>query len=135
MKKGSNKHITVVKRVVPQSWGTSNGTFITDRVGNIEIFCVEYLVSKRVRLQLDIVEYGLGDQAPMYDLIIGKQAMHNLGVKLDIQEKTITIDEILLPMRNIINLQIKPSKITSELRENTCFAQEPISTCRLPSAW
>ncbi len=31
MKKGSSKRISVVKRVVPQSWGTSNGTFVTDR--------------------------------------------------------------------------------------------------------
>jgi hypothetical protein len=30
----------------------------------------------------------------MYDLIIGKQTMHDLGVKLDFQEKTITIDQI-----------------------------------------
>ena len=80
IKKGFSKHISIVKRVVPQSWGTSNGTFITDRVGNIEIFFVEYLASKKVCLQLDIVEYGPGDQAPVYDLIIGKQTMHNLGV-------------------------------------------------------
>ncbi len=53
--------------------------------------------------------------------------MHNLGVKLDFQEKTITIDEIFLPMRNIVNLQLKP-RITRVLRENTYFAQEPIST-------
>jgi hypothetical protein len=37
LKKGSSKCISVVKRVVPQLWGTSNGTFVTDRVGNIEI--------------------------------------------------------------------------------------------------
>jgi hypothetical protein len=63
----------------------------------------------------------------MYDLIIGKQTMDNLGVILDFQEKTITIDKILLPMRNIANLQLKP-RITRALRENACFAQEPIST-------
>ncbi len=63
----------------------------------------------------------------MYDLIIGKQYMHELGVQLVFQEKTITIDKIILPMRNIINLQLKP-RITRALRENTCFAQEPIST-------
>jgi hypothetical protein len=116
-----------VKWVVPQLWGTSNGTFVTDRVGNIEISFVEYSASKKVRLQPDIVEYGPGDQAPMYDLIIGKQTMHDLGVKLDFQEKTITIDEILLPMRNIANLQLKP-RITRALSEDSCFAQEPIST-------
>ena len=85
-----------MKRVVPQLWDTSNGTFVTDKVGDIEISFVEYSASKKVRLQQDIVEYGPGDQAPMYDLIIGKQTMHDLGVKLDFQEKTITIDEILL---------------------------------------
>jgi hypothetical protein len=63
----------------------------------------------------------------MYDLIIGKQIMHNLGVKLDFQERTTTIDEILLPMRNIAYLQLKP-RITRALRENTGFAQEPVST-------
>jgi hypothetical protein len=30
MKKGSSKCISIVKPVVPQSWGTSNGTFVTD---------------------------------------------------------------------------------------------------------
>ncbi len=127
MKKGSSKCISVVRRVVPQSWGISNSAFVTDRVVDIEISFVEYLASKKVCLQPDIVEYSLGDQTPMYDLIIGKQTMHNLGVKLDFQEKTITIDKILLPMRNIANLQLKP-RITRALRENTCFAQEPIST-------
>jgi hypothetical protein len=127
MKKGSSKCISVVKRVVPQSWGTSNGTFVTDKVSDIEISFVEYSASKKVRLQLDIIEYSPGDQAPMYDLIIGKQTMHDLGVKLVFQEKTITIDKVLLPMRNIVNLQLKP-RIIRVLRENTCFAQEPIST-------
>jgi hypothetical protein len=73
-------------------------------VGNIEISFVEYSASKKVCLQLDIEEYNPGDQAPMYDLLIGKQTMHELGVILDFHEKTITIDEILLPMRNIANL-------------------------------
>ncbi len=63
-------------------------------MGDIEISFVEYLASKTVRLQLDIVEYSPGDQAPN-DLIIGKQTMHDLGVKLDFQEKTITIDKPL----------------------------------------
>ncbi len=107
-----------MKRVVPQSWGTSNGTFVTDKVGNIGNSFVEYSASKKVRLQPDIVEYSPGDQAPMYDLIIGKQTKHNLGVKLNFQEKTITIDKILLPMRNIANLQLKP-RITRALREIT----------------
>ncbi len=44
----------------------------------------------------------------MYDLIIGKQTMHDLGMKLDFHEQTITIDEILLPMWNVADLELKP---------------------------
>jgi hypothetical protein len=65
--------------------------------------------------------------APLYDLIIGKQTLHDIGAVLDFKEKTITIDIILLPMRNIANLQLKPS-VTRALRHNTCQAQEPVST-------
>jgi hypothetical protein len=60
MKKGSCKCISVVKRVFPQSRGTSNGTFVTDRVGNIEFSFVKYSASKKGHLQPDIVEYSLG---------------------------------------------------------------------------
>jgi hypothetical protein len=63
----------------------------------------------------------------MYDLILGKQSLHDLGVILDFKDKTITIDEILLPMRNIAWLQLEPS-VSRALRLNTCQAQEPVST-------
>jgi hypothetical protein len=109
VKKGSFKHISVVKQAIPQLWGTSNGTFNTDKVGDIEISFVEYSASKKVCLQPDIIEYDPGGQPPMYDLIIGKLTLHNLGVGLDFKKKTIQIDEILLPTRNIANLQLKPS--------------------------
>jgi hypothetical protein len=119
--------LNIVKQAVSQSWGTSNGTFNTDKVGDIEISFVEYSTSKKVCLQLDIVEYDLGDQVPMYVLIIGKQTLHNLRVVLDFKEKTIQITEIVLSMRNIPNLQFKPS-IIRVLRHKTCLTQEPIST-------
>jgi hypothetical protein len=47
MKKGSSKRISVVKQVIPQSRGTSNGTFVTDKVGNIEISFVECCPTRR----------------------------------------------------------------------------------------
>ncbi len=118
--------IPIVKRAVPQSWNTSNGTFQTKRVGDIELSFVDYSGSKRVRVTPDIVEYS-GETPPMYDLILGKQSLHDLGVILDFKEKTITIDEILLPMRNIARLQLEPS-VSRALRLNTCQAQEPVST-------
>jgi hypothetical protein len=46
---------------------------------------------------------------------------------LDFKERTITIDDILLPMRNINNLQLK-SSISRAFKFNSTFAQEPEST-------
>jgi hypothetical protein len=96
-------------------------------VGDITLSFVDYSLSKSVHLTPDIVEYKAGATAPMYDLIIGKQTLHDSRAVLDFKEETITIDSILLPMRNIVNLQLKPS-VTRALRHNTCQAQEPVST-------
>jgi hypothetical protein len=127
IRKEYQKYIPTMKRAVSQSWGTSIGTFHTKRVGVIDISFMEYSASKSVKLTPAIVEYKVGAQAPLYDLIIGKQTLHDIGAVLDFKENTITIDSMLLPMRNVINLQIKPS-ITRALKHNTFQAQEPIST-------
>jgi hypothetical protein len=75
----------------------------------------------------DTVEYKAGASAPLCDLITGKQSLHDIGAVLNFKEKTITIDNILQPMRIIVNLQLKPS-VTRALRHNTSQAQEPVST-------
>jgi hypothetical protein len=113
MKKGTSKDIPVIKRAVPQLRGTSNGTFVTVKVGNIKIAFVDFSKSKKVHLAPDIVEYKPGLDKPMYDLIISKNAMHDLGVILDFKESTIQIDKILLPMRDIANLQLCSSRRAS----------------------
>ncbi len=113
LQKGSNRYIPIVNRAIPESWSTYNGTFETKKVGNIDLYFVEYSASNRMQ--------------PLYNLIIGKQTLHDLGAVLDFKEKTITIDEILLPMRNINSLQLKRI-ISRVLKQNTCLAQEPEST-------
>jgi hypothetical protein len=75
----------------------------------------------------DIVEYPKGGPKPLYDLIIGKQTLHDIGTVLNFKERTITIDGILLPTRNINNLQLK-SSISRVLKLNSSYAQEPEST-------
>jgi hypothetical protein len=96
------------------------------KMGRTDKFC-KWCKGVSVHLTPDLVEYEAGATAPLYDLIIGKQTLHDIGAILDFKEKTITIDNILLPMRNITNLQLKPS-VTRALRHNTCQAQEPVST-------
>jgi hypothetical protein len=97
------------------------------KVGEVKLSFIEYSASKKVQLSLDIVEYPKEDLQPLYNQIIGKQTLHDIGTMLDFKEKTITIDDILLPMRNINNLQIK-SSISRALKFNSSFTQEPIST-------
>ncbi len=84
----SKKYIPTMKRAIPQSWGTSNGTFQTNKVGTIDVFFIYYSASKLVCLTPYIVEYKVGAPSPLYDLIIGKQTLQDIGVVLDFKEKT-----------------------------------------------
>ncbi len=83
IRKGSQKYIPYTKRAAPKSWGTSNGTFQTKKVGDIDISFAEYSISKSVHLTPDIVEYDPGASKPLYDLITSKQSLHDIGTVLD----------------------------------------------------
>ncbi len=120
LEKGSNKYISIVSRFVPESWSTSNGTFKTKEVGEVELSFNDYSASKKVHLHPDIVEYPKGGPQSLYNLIICKQTLHDIGAVLDFNEKTITINDILLPMRNINNLQLK-SSISRAFKFNSNF--------------
>ncbi len=61
---------------------------MTSKVSNIEIAFLEYSSSKKALLRPDIVEYNPGSDKPMYDLIIGKETMHDLGIVLDFNRLT-----------------------------------------------
>jgi hypothetical protein len=64
---------------------------------------------------------------PVFDLIIGCNSMEKLGIVMDFKAKSITIDEIIWPMRNIANLTNK-SKVKEAWAISNALAHEPIST-------
>ncbi len=76
-------------------------------------------------MEPNVVEYDK-DSKLQYDLILGTETMKELGIILNFRDKMITIDEIILPMRNINNLQ--GSSILRALRHNHSLAMEPQST-------
>ncbi len=76
-------------------------------------------------MEPDVVEYKK-DSKPQYDLILGTEAMKEFGIILNFRDKMITIDEMILPMRNINNLQ--GSSILRALKHNHSLAMEPQST-------
>jgi hypothetical protein len=96
--------LTYSKRLVPQSWNTSNGIFQTKRKAWVELNFFEYSDSKRFYSEPDVVESDK-DSRPQYDLILGTETMKEYCIVLDFKAKMITIDEIILPIRNINNLQ------------------------------
>jgi hypothetical protein len=114
-----------LKRLVPQSWNTLNGIFQTWCKARVELNSFEYSDSKRFHMEPDVVEYNK-DSKPQYDLILGTEIMKELGIILNFKDKMITIDKIILPMRNINNLQ--GSNILRALRHNHSLAMEPQST-------
>ena len=61
----------------------------------------------------------------MYDLILGCQTTKDLGIVLDFQTKEMTIDEIILPMRDINSLTM--SKMEGAWAVNNSMANEPQS--------
>jgi hypothetical protein len=114
-----------LKRLVPQSWNTSNGRFLTTRKAEIELNFFEYFESKRYLAAPDIVEYDKINK-PRYDINLGVKTMKNYGIILDFKDKMITVDEVKLPMQNINHLQ--GSSTLHALRLNHNSAMEPQST-------
>jgi hypothetical protein len=67
------------KRLVPQSWNTSNGKFQTKQKAEIELNFFEYSDSKRYFAEPDIIEYNRNNK-PQYDLILGVENMKKYGI-------------------------------------------------------
>ena len=97
---------------MPCSWHTSNGVFQTKGRAKLSIRFFEYSNSKEFLLmEPDVFEYDRKMGKPVFDLIIGCNSMEKLGIVLDFKARSITIDEIILPMRNIANLTNKSNRI------------------------
>jgi hypothetical protein len=67
------------KRLVPQSWNTSNGMFQTKQKADIKLNFFEYSNSKRYLVEPHIVEYDKNNN-PQYDLILGVKTMKKYGI-------------------------------------------------------
>ena len=72
----------------------------------------------------DVVEYDKNKMTkPIYDHILGCKTMKELGIVLDFRTKDITIDDIILPMRDINSLTM--SKMESAWTVNNSMAHRP----------
>ncbi len=62
------------KRLIPQSWNTSNGIFQTMRKSRVELNFFDYSDSKGYYSEPNVVEYEMNSK-PQYDLILGTETM------------------------------------------------------------
>ena len=113
------------KRLVPQSWNTLNGIFQMQCKAWVELNFFKYSDSKRFHVEPDVVEYNKNSKL-QYDLNIGTVTMKKFGIILNFRDKMITIDELILPLRNINNLQ--GSSVLRALKHNHSLTMEPQST-------
>jgi hypothetical protein len=113
------------KRLVPQSWNTLNGIFKMWHKAREELNFFEYSDSKRYHVETDVVKYDKNNRL-QFDLILSTVSMKGFGIILNFRDKMITIDQIILPMRNINNLQ--GSSMLQAQRHNHSLAMEPQST-------
>ncbi len=91
----------------------------------MELNFFEYSDSKRFHVESDVVEYNK-DSKPQFDLILGTVTMKEFNIILNFRDKMITIDEIILLVKNINILQV--SGILHALKHNHSLAREPQST-------
>ncbi len=101
-----------------------NRIFQTRRKAQVELNFFEYSDSKRYHVEPDVVEYDENNR-PQNDLILGTVSMKEFGIILNFRDKMITIDETILPMRDINKLQ--GSSMLRALWHNHSLAMEPQS--------
>ena len=124
VRKDTNDTVPYKRRYSPQKWRTSNGTFKTTKVGDDLDFCFpEFSESRIVTVKPDIFELEKSADPPAYDMILGIDTLVKLGVVLDFNTKSITIDSQTLPMRSMHSLK-DYSKLCKQMEK---FA-EPAST-------
>jgi hypothetical protein len=127
--KGTPMHFPYLARQVPNSWHTSNGNFLTKGRSKVNLKFFEYSNSKEYLVTADIVQYDKNTMTkPVYDLILGCRTTKELGIVLDFQTKEITIDEIILPMRDINSLTT--SKMEKAWTVHNSMAHDSHTVCK-----
>ena len=94
------KNIPNQKRYIAETWQTSNGTFKTTHVGNLEMMFPEFLMSKIFAIRPDIGIVDETDGEPMFDLIVDIETSAKFGTFLDFQELTIQIDHTVITAKS-----------------------------------
>lgn len=93
----SSKHTKKLKSIKDEerTWTTACGTFTTNSKCKLEFSLYEFHARK-------LIEYEVHETTlPMaYDMIIGRDLLHELGVTIDFKDSTVTWDNVSIPMKD-----------------------------------
>ena len=73
-------------------------------MGKADINFCEFDSHTAYHVDADIVEYTKKGPTPMYDLILGTRTLDKLGIILNFKDKTITMDDVILPIYTSLKL-------------------------------
>ena len=133
------KNIPNQKRYAAKTWQTSNGTFKTTHVGNLEMMFPAFSKSKIFSIRSDIVIIDKSGEEPMFNLILGIETLAKFGMILDFQNSTIHIDNAVVAMRPYTSFDKKSNIRVKAFQTNDMYVPpntgtfarnhpEPIST-------
>ena len=130
IRRSQKSSIDMHNRLHPQRWKTSNGTFETNKVGNILLTLPKFSTSKVMSVRPDIQFIDEDQPPPMYDLIIGLEILANWKAILNFHDKTVTIDHVELPMQSLQSLR-NPKILNNLYREATELTISKATTSRV----
>ena len=118
------KNIPTEKRYAAETWQTSNGTFKTTHVGNLELIFSAFSKSTIFSVCLDVV---IVDKESTFDLILDIETLAKSGMILDFQDKTIHIDHANIAIRPLHSLGVKSNMHIKAFQTDDVYV--PPGTC------
>ena len=129
------KNIPYEKRHAAETWQSSNGTFKTTQVGNLEMMFPAFSESKIFAICPDIVIIDKSDQELMLHLILGIKTLAKVGIVLDFQEFTIHIDHTIIVMRPYTSLVRKANMRVEAFQTEYIYMYLPVQVLLLGTTW
>jgi hypothetical protein len=78
----------------PTQWHTSAGTFDTTKKAQVQFILPELHEGRTI-----VYKAHIAKQLGRYDMILGRDLLKELGIKLDFGDETVTWDEMTIPMK------------------------------------
>jgi RNase H-like domain found in reverse transcriptase/Reverse transcriptase (RNA-dependent DNA polymerase)/Integrase zinc binding domain len=88
------KNLKKQENVSPTKWTTTAGVFETKNIANVQMVLPEFHEGRTIACKAHVAK-DLG----LYDMIVGRDLLRELGIKIDFSTNTVEWDEAIIPMK------------------------------------